>query len=102
MYYIDISTEQFESIRDHETTDLVIPLSLAREVTGNPESPCFQIGDELKLYHPSRNPEALRVEILGFSREKEGDSVVIRLKLNEWMMSLPEDRDQEEDELLFW
>ena len=101
-YYVDITTDQFERLRDHETEELVIPLSQARELTGGKDYPCFQIGDELKLYHPSDDPEALRMEILCFPEGEEEGELRIRLKLNEWMMALPEDEYSEDGEVLVW
>ena len=102
-YYVDISTEQFEGLRDHETDELVIPRSLAEELTGRGAYPFFETGDELKLYHPSDDPEALRMEILSFpGGEEESGDLRIRLKLNEWMMALPKEEFSEDSELLFW
>ncbi len=101
-YYVDISTEQFERLRDHETDELVIPLSLAEKLTNGKDYPCFKIGDELKLYHPSDDPEALRMEILSFPEGEEEGSLRIRLKLNEWMMALPKEEYNKDADVLFW
>lgn len=101
-YYVDISTKQFEGLRDHETDELVIPLPLAQKLTNGKDYPYFQTGDELKLYHPSDDPEALRMEILSFPGGEEEGELRIRLKLNEWMMALPKEEFDEDADVLFW
>jgi hypothetical protein len=90
-YYADISTEQFERIRDHETSDLILDRSLACRITGKDADPLFTQGDGLKLYHPSEYPEALRVLVCSLGEAPDSDSVLIHISLEEWMMSFPDD-----------
>ena len=91
-YYFDITTDQFEKIRDHETLDLYLSKAQTEKVTGKEEGPFFKVGDGLKLYHPSDFPEALRVEVETVDEPHDPDQVHLTIRLNEWMMSFPEDR----------
>ena len=90
-YYADISTEQFEKIRDHETTDLILDRSLACRITGKDADPLFTEGDGLKLYHPSEYPEALRVKVCSLGEAPDSGSILIHISLEEWMMSFPDE-----------
>ena len=92
-YYADISTDQFEKIREHETKDLFLPLSLAQKLTGNSDYPCFKAGEGLKLYHPSAFPEALRVEIRSVEDDGDPETIHLTVELNEWMMAFPDDSE---------
>ena len=91
-YYFDITTDQFEKIRDHETLDLYLSKAQTEKVTGKEEGPFFKVGDGLKLYHPSDFPEALRVEVKTVDEPHDPDQIHLTIRLNEWMMSFPEDR----------
>ena len=96
-YYLDISTDRFEKIRDHQTLDLCLSKEEAIKASGKKEEPFFKIGDGLKLYHPSDFPEALRVEIESINETDDADQVCLTIRLNEWMMSFPDDQKESDD-----
>lgn len=54
-HYLDIETERFEKIKEHEATWMSVPRRVAGREIG--------IGDVLKLYHPGDPTEAIRVEV---------------------------------------
>lgn len=54
-HYLDIETERFEKIKEHEVTWILVPRRVAGREIG--------IGDVLKLYHPGDPTEAIRVEV---------------------------------------
>lgn len=83
-HYLDIDTELFEKIKEHETTRIQIPRMInGREV---------RIGDTLKLYHPGDEGEALRVEMTGVE-EMDGNAEV-SFDLLEWMCRLETELDE--------
>ena len=99
-HYLDIETELFEKIREHETTRIQIP----REINGRE----VRTGDTLKLYHPGDGTEALRVEVSGVEErgtkgedgkeeEKSGETgqeVTVSFFLLEWMCRLETELDE--------
>lgn len=54
-HYLDIETERFEKIKEHEVTWILVPRRVAGREIG--------VGDVLKLYHPGDPTEAIRVEV---------------------------------------
>ena len=57
-------------------------------MTGADRQPFFTENDTLKVYHPSRDPEALRFAVTGPSREAEDGSLEIPVEILEWMAIL--------------
>ena len=87
-YYIDLTTDQFQKLKDHESENVRIPEDQALELTGSDKKPYFTENDTLKVYHPSKDPEALRFAVTGPSTEEEDGTVVIPVELLEWMAIL--------------
>lgn len=100
-HYLDIETELFEKIKEHETTEIRIPRCIdGRKV---------KTGDTLKLYHPGDETEALRVEITGVETTEVGEmvqdtsegedcdaeqAVTVSFSLLEWMCRLETELDE--------
>lgn len=87
-YYIDLSTEQFQELKNHESEVVRLSKEKAIELTGTDRQPFFTESDTLKVYHPSRDPEALRFAVTGPSRETEDGSLEIPVEILEWMAIL--------------
>ena len=84
-YVLDIDTELFEKIKEHETVQLTVPAMLqGREVKKY---------DTFKLYHPGEEVEALRIEVADVVEEKKND-VVIEFQLLEWMFKMETELDE--------
>lgn len=85
-YILDISTDIFERIKNHETT--ILPLS-------KEECPKeLKAGDGIKLYHPGNQDEALRVVVKGLMQEDApGCSVQVEIELAEWMFRMETELD---------
>lgn len=99
-YYMDISTELFEKIKEHETEELLFKEEELNVLTKKNEFPYFEQGDTLKLYHPGEDPEAFRLEITG-EKIKNGQ-ISLSFERLEWMMALETTADaflKEEKEL---
>lgn len=98
-YILDIETEVFEQIKNHETVHLQVPA-----VMNGAKLKKF---DTLKLYHPGEEIEALRIEVVDLERmpEEEGrdyaggtvsedGTVRIEFQLLEWMFQMETELDE--------
>lgn len=88
-HYIDITTEMFEQIQNHETTVLLLP---QRMYQAKP-----QVGDTMKLYHPANPEEALRIEIQSVEEisTEEGESCwKLEITLLEWVFRMETELDE--------
>ena len=94
-HYIDVSDEIFDALQSHSTD--ILPLSLT-------EGADYQLGDSLKLYHPSNPHEALRVQIDKIDKKEENDAeLLLHCSLLEWIFQIETELDQmlrEEEALL--
>ena len=87
-YYIDLTTDQFQELKNHESNVVKLPMEKAMELTGSDRQPFFTENDTLKIYHPSKDPEALRFAVTGPSREGEDGILEIPVEMLEWMAIL--------------
>ena len=87
-YYIDLTTDQFETLKNHESETVRIPEDQAVKLTGREKPPFFTEEDTLKVYHPSRDPEALRFAVTGPSTDSGDGIVEIPVEMLEWMAIL--------------
>ena len=87
-YYIDLTTEQFQELKNHESKVVRLSKEKGAELTGSDRQPMFTENDTLKVYHPSKDPEALRFAVTGPSKEGEDGSLEIPVELLEWMAIL--------------
>lgn len=88
-YYIDITTEMFEQIQNHEVHAVCLPKHLFR---AEPKT-----GDTMKLYHPANPEEALRVEIQNVEEAEEegaGAGWKLELALLEWVFRIETELDE--------
>ena len=94
--YIDVPDEVFEALQNHLTDLLVLHSDMAKD---------FQVGDCLKLYHPSNPEEALRIQIdrMDFAKTESGEGdILFHCTLLEWIFRIETELDQilrEEKEL---
>lgn len=83
-YVLDIETEVFEKIKNHETLHLKVPAMI--------QGIELKKYDTLKLYHPGEEIEALRVEVVDIRDSGENNSE-IELNLLEWMFRMETELD---------
>lgn len=97
-HILDIETEVFEKIKDHEILQFKVPATM-----NGVEIKKF---DTLKLYHPSEEIEALRIEVVGLepvTEEQNQDSsgsetvhkemILVEFQLLEWMFRMETELD---------
>ena len=87
-YYIDLTTDQFQELKNHESKVVRLSKEKALELTGSDRQPMFTENDTLKVYHPSKDPEALRFAVTSPSKEGEDGSLEIPVEILEWMAIL--------------
>lgn len=97
-HILDIETEVFEKIKNHEILQLKVPATM-----NGVEIKKF---DTLKLYHPGEKIEALRIEVVGLepvTEEQNQDSsgsetvhkemILVEFQLLEWMFRMETELD---------
>lgn len=86
-HYLDIETERFEKIKEHEMTWILVPRRVAGREIG--------VGDVLKLYHPGDPTEAIRVEVTDVQTADAGQEFIrVSFVLLEWMCRLETELDE--------
>ncbi len=82
-HIVDISDEEFISLQNHITDKLTLEKGIAS---------VFQVGDSMRLYHPSNKEEALRVQI---DKIKENNtSFELYCSLLEWVFQIETELDE--------
>ena len=97
-HILDIETEVFEKIKDHEILQFKVPATM-----NGVEIKKF---DTLKLYHPGEEIEALRIEVVGLEPVMEGQNqdssgsetvhkemILVEFQLLEWMFQMETELD---------
>lgn len=98
-YVLDIETEVFEKIKNHETVYFRAPALIRGER--------IKKFDTLKLYHPGEEIEALRIEVVGMEQLAEeqrlsdsggedtsaNNTIVVEFQLLEWMFQMETELD---------
>lgn len=97
-HILDIETEVFEKIKNHEILQLKVPATM--------NGVEIKKYDTLKLYHPGEEIEALRVEVVGLepvTEEQNQDSsgsetvhkemILVEFQLLEWMFRMETELD---------
>lgn len=97
-HILDIETEVFGKIKNHEILQLKVPATM-----NGVEIKKF---DTLKLYHPGEEIEALRIEVVGLepvTEEQNQDSsgsetvhkemILVEFQLLEWMFRMETELD---------
>lgn len=98
-YVLDIETEVFEKIKNHETVHFRAPALIRGER--------IKKFDTLKLYHPGEEIEALRIEVVGMEQLAEeqrlsdsggedtsaNNTIVVEFQLLEWMFQMETELD---------
>ena len=81
-HILDIDTELFRQIQEHETVEMDVPA----QIEGREIRPL----DTMKLYHPGEEIEALCIEVETVERRGENGEETgrIRFALLEWMFRI--------------
>lgn len=79
-HILDVETEAFIRVKEHETTRLEVPAVI--------EGRELRQYDTIKLYHPGDEREAVRIEISEITETGGQDDVQISFALLEWMYRL--------------
>ena len=105
--YIDIGDKEFQRLKEHETSRLLL--------NRTDYSQDFAPGDVLKLYHPGDPAEALRVSVVkvtgglpegGPSEEADGgeceEMICLETELLEWVFQIETELDAQLREEKLW
>lgn len=84
-HILDIDTEVFEKIKNHETLQIEIPSEINQRRVKE--------GDDLKLYHPGNPAEALRIHLVKLT-QRQKDKVLAHFELSEWMFWMETELDE--------